>query len=385
MLVILFLASVARFYHRGTGFTALIAFPAGHETEVPAMREVSHYDYPWGSYDGQFYAQMALDPMLRDATIDRAMDLPPYRARRILFSWTAWAIGIGRPHGSSKCMRSRSRLLVVPRGVSDALDTAHERTRSGAVDGMPLRPRNVWSVRFALLDVPSLVLIALAVAAVEKGRPLLSAAIIGISALGRETNLLASSATYSSRPPRAVEVLLSAVLIVLPLFIWADYLRSIYRSTIFAQTNKLMPGTGLYRSWRNVVFEDVKGSGLFSMQGLWLCLLIALAAQAVYSIVRRDYAAPWWRIGVVYAALMLVLDRTLADPLTGAITRVLLPMTVGFNIQLASEARWTLDSGRGSRSAIFTFWAPSPSCHSFHGGQEGDTQLFAKTDTRAQS
>ncbi len=136
-------------------------------------------------------------------------------------------------------------------------------------------------------------------------------------------------------------LLLSVILIVLPLLIWADYLRSIYRSTIFAQTDQLMPGTGLYRSWRNVVFEDVKGSGLFSMQGLWLCLLISLAAQAVYLIVRRNYAAPWWRIGVVYAALMLALDRTLADPLTGAITRVLLPMTVGFNIQLASEARWT--------------------------------------------
>jgi len=130
-------------------------------------------------------------------------------------------------------------------------------------------------------------------------------------------------------------------LIVLPLLLWADYLRSIYRSTIFAQTDQLTAGTGLYRSWRKVLFADIKGSGLFSMQGLWLCLLISLAAQAVYLLVRRNYAAPWWRIGVTYAALMLVLDRTLADPLTGAITRVLLPMTVGFNIQLTSEARWT--------------------------------------------
>jgi hypothetical protein len=177
---------------------------------------------------------------------------------------------------------------------------------------------------------------------VEKGRPLLSAAILGISGLGRETNLLASVAQPIPRSRREwLRLLLAAILVVVPLLIWADYLRSIYRSTIFAQTDQLMPGTGLYRSWKNVVFEDVGANGLFSMQGLWLCLLISLAAQALYLIIRRSYAAPWWRVGIVYAVLMVLLDRSLADPLTGAITRVLLPMTVGFNILLASEARWT--------------------------------------------
>ena len=343
VLVILFLASVARFYHPGTGFTALVAFPAGHDAEVPAMREVPHYDYVFGSYDGQFYAQMALDPLLRDATVDRAMDLPPYRARRILFSWTAWAIGMGRPAWivEAYALQNVACWLFLAVFLTRWIPLTNGRGLALWIACL-FAHGTLWSVRFALLDVPSLVLIALAVAAVENGRPLLSASILGISALGRETNLLASVAQPIPRDRRGLwRLLLSAILIVLPLLIWADYLRSIYRSTIFAQTDQLMPGTGLYRSWRNVMFEDVKGSGLFSMQGLWLCLLIALAAQAVYLIVRRNYAAPWWRVGVIYAALMLVLDRTLADPLTGAITRVLLPMTVGFNIQLASEARWT--------------------------------------------
>jgi len=343
VLVILFLASVARFYHPDTGFTALIAFPAGHDTEVPAMREVPHYDYVFGSYDGQFYAQMALDPLLRDATVDRAMDLPPYRARRILFSWTAWAIGMGRPAWiiEAYALQNVACWLFLAVFLTRWIPLTNGRGLALWIACL-FAHGTLWSVRFALLDVPSLVLIALAVAAVEKGRPLLSASILGISALGRETNLLASVAQPIPRDRRGLwRLLLSAILIVLPLLIWADYLRSIYRSTIFAQTNQLMPGTGLYRSWRNVMFEDVKGSGLFSMQGLWLCLMVALAAQAVFLIVRRNYAAPWWRVGVIYAALMLVLDRTLADPLTGAITRVLLPMTVGFNIQLASEARWT--------------------------------------------
>jgi hypothetical protein len=36
---------------------------------------------------------------------------------------------------------------------------------------------------------------------------------------------------------------------------------------------------------------------------------------------------------------MLVLDNVLWSPATGAITRVLLPLTVGFNILLAREPR----------------------------------------------
>src|SRR3954451_7202753 len=97
-LVILFLASVGRFYHSGTGFTALIGFPEGSDYEAPAMAQVPHFKYPaWASYDGQFYAQRALDPLCRDPLVDRAMDLPPFRARRILFSWTAHLLGMGRP------------------------------------------------------------------------------------------------------------------------------------------------------------------------------------------------------------------------------------------------------------------------------------------------
>src|SRR5262249_35966942 len=94
----LFLRAVAGFYHPGTGFTALIGFPEADSSTSPALRAIPHYTYPAAaSYDGQFYAQRALDPLVRDPDIDHAMDLAPFRARRILFSWTAWAFGLGRP------------------------------------------------------------------------------------------------------------------------------------------------------------------------------------------------------------------------------------------------------------------------------------------------
>jgi hypothetical protein len=59
----------------------------------------------------------------------------------------------------------------------------------------------------------------------------------------------------------------------------------------------------------------------------------------VYLAVRHEFGQPWWRVAAAYAVMMAFLHPTLVDPLTGAITRVMLPLTVGFNILLASEPR----------------------------------------------
>ena len=81
-LVVLLLASVARLYHPQYGFTEMIGFASPGTGELPVLQAIPHYRHsPWGSYDGQFYAQLALEPLLRDAAIDGALDLAPYRAR----------------------------------------------------------------------------------------------------------------------------------------------------------------------------------------------------------------------------------------------------------------------------------------------------------------
>ncbi|MEN3340260.1 MAG: hypothetical protein V7647_3936 [Acidobacteriota bacterium] len=341
-LVILFLASVARFYHPGTGFTAFIGFPEGHDYEAPAMRDVPHVDYPaWASYDGQFYAQRALDPLCRDPLVDRAMDLPPFRARRILFSWTAYALGAGRPSWivnvyavqNVACWLLLAWLLArwVPPTTGRGLALWTACLFSHGV---------LWSVRFALLDAPSLLLTASAVWAVECGRPLLSAAIVGVSGLARETNILAVAAQPPSRDRGTWRRLaIALVLAALPLLIWEDYLRSIYRSTIFAGADQFMaPGVALARGWWEAL-RAMRSSGLMSGDGLILALLTSIGVQAVYVLVRREYASAWWRVALPYVVLLLLLDRVLVNPHTGAITRVLLPLTVGFNVLLASESR----------------------------------------------
>ncbi len=194
--VALFLASVARFYHPVTGFTVFIGLPEGHDYEVPALRAMPHAEGP-PSYDGQFYAQMALVPLLRDPVIDRAMDLAPYRARRILFSWTAYLAGLGHPPWVIEAYALQNVVVWLllawllcrwippstPRGL--ALWTACLGTH-----GL------LMSVRLALLDGPSLLMTAAAIALAERARTLGAAGLLGVAALGRETNVLAAVALW---------------------------------------------------------------------------------------------------------------------------------------------------------------------------------------------
>ena len=341
ILIGIFLSSVARYYHRGTGFTALLGLPAGHEYEAPALRDIPHYDYAGaGVYDGQFYAQRALDPLVRDPRVDRAMDLAPFRARRILFSWTAYAVGLGRPAWiiETYALQNVAAWLVLAVLLARWLPPTTPRGLAGW-SACLFSHGLLWSVRFSLLDGPSLVLTALAVKLAEDGRPFASATLVGVNGLGRETNVLGALSQPLPRDWRAWVRLLGAVaLVALPLLVWEDYLRSIYRSTIFAgvegQTTR--PGAAVAFTV-GTIWRQIAARGLLSGAGLSACIVLPLLVQGAYLVSRPRVQAPWWRVAIGYAALMLVLDRVLWDPATAAITRVMLPMTVGFNVLLLRE------------------------------------------------
>jgi len=118
-----------------------------------------------------------------------------------------------------------------------------------------------------------------------------------------------------------------------------DYLRSIYRSTTLAGTDTFVfIGSGLAQNWRAVLETIMStrriGSALFPA-----CILFSVVAQAAFMFVRRNYLSPWWRVACAYAVMLLFLDPVLVAPSTAAITRVMLPLTTGFNILLAHEQR----------------------------------------------
>jgi hypothetical protein len=365
VLVAVFLVAISRFYHPGTGFTALIGFPEGHAYEAPAMRGIPHFDYPaWASYDGQFYAQRAFDPLARDPAVDRAMDLAPFRARRILFSWTAYLAGLGRPAWilEAYALQNVAAWLILAVLLARWMPPGTPRGLA-AWSACLCSHGLLWSVRFALLDGPSLLLLAIAVRLAETGRPLASAAVAGINGLGRETNMLGALAQPVPRKARDwARLIVACALIVLPLLFWEDYLYSIYRSTIFAGADQLTPpGRGLAFAAGGIV-RALRAKGSFTAVGLQACLVLALIVQGCYLAVRAETRQPWWRIGAGYLVLMLVMNEVLWDPATGAISRVVLPMTVAFNVLLAQDRRgwfwpWFI---LGNLHVIPGFWVLPP-------------------------
>jgi len=346
LVVVAFLAAVGRYYHPAYGFTALIEFPAaGHSYELPAVRNAPHFDHPAsGGYDGQFYAQLAVEPLLKDGAIDLALDDPPYRAHRILFSWIAFAAGLGQPAWilQAAALENVAVWLLLAWLLWRWIPPTSARAFA-LWAGTLLAHGTIMSVRYALPDGLSLFLIALAVLAMEAGRPLVAGAVLGLAALARETALLAGGMLVRVlRQPRGWRTAaLAGVLAALPLVVWLDYLRSIYRArTLAGGSHITVPFKGLTSEiasiWRAVP------DGFTTMMRDEVLALVAFGAQACWIswwLARRRDFTPWATVAPAFLLLALLAHPVVWDGAPGAYTRVAMPLTMGVNVLLARDPR----------------------------------------------
>lgn len=356
-IVVGFLLTVASYYDRSTGLTIFLGLPAsGHSYEIAAVQAVPHgHDPVDGGYDAQFYAQMAVDPLLRDPALDAAMDKPAYRAHRILLSWTAWALGRGDVSTVLHvyAMQNVIAWLLLAWLLIRWLPPADSRTFV-LWAGILLTHGLLTSVRNALTDGPSVLLTATAVLAMERGRPWVAAVVTGVSGLARETNIFAGAmfiGRLSKQPASWVKAAAGVALCVLPLLLWLDYLRSIYGMAAFAGGDHItMPLAGLTWKLRSVWSGFVTGGFTFKVAAD-VTVLVALAAQAAALIwcsaqwwTQRTGSPAWLLVAWPFLLLMLTAHRVVWEGTPGAITRVVLPLTVGVNVLLARspQAPWWL-------------------------------------------
>jgi hypothetical protein len=350
VLVVVYLVSVAQVYRPRVGFTTLIMFAGdSHEWETPTVQRTPHaHGAATGGYDGQYYAQMAIDPLLRDGAIDHALDNPPQRARRILCSAVAYAAGLGQPFWvlQAYALENVAVWLLLAWCLHRRLPVPDARSLAvwiGCLFGHGL----LVSTRLALLDGPSLLIIVLAILALERGRPVLASSVMGIAGLARETNLLSLASLPVPWPPSPRRLLRAAVLVILallPLLLWVDYLRSIYRGQALTGSTDLLwpPLAGYLGHWQATVGQ-LAVRGLASPARWSVLALVGVTVQAGFLVVRVRWRNPWWRLGIAYVALMLVLDHVVWMGFPGAFTRVLLPLQVAFNIlALDSPGFWPI-------------------------------------------
>lgn len=154
----------------------------------PVMRDIPR-DSPWG-YDGQFYAALATDPLLRKLETRQAVDTPSYRAQRVFLPALAWLLGLGDAHAALWWYLA----LVWVLGLGSVLIVAWWLVRDGASVfwALPLAVTGglVVSLTRATPDAAAVTLVLATLLALERRQWSWGTAFLAAAVLTRETSLL---------------------------------------------------------------------------------------------------------------------------------------------------------------------------------------------------
>ena len=382
--IAVFIWVAARCYIPGQGFTYLLEMgDRQNERYLPELRAMNHFELPDSyGYDAQFYAEIAMRPHLTDPALATAVDDLPYRARRILFSWTAWALGRGDPVQALKMYAVQSLVSWV------ALSALLLRWFPAASWGNFFR----WGcvlfsfgmahcLRASLVDGPSLLLLAAGMALVESRRPWLGAAILGVSGLGKETNVLAATVfAPTGNSGRAWARSAGRIaLVALPIALWLWALERMLGTTSPGQGNFASPFSAYFAKWADSL-GALRHEKPFLTAPQNIATLVALSVQACFFAFRRRWKEAWWRIGATYAVLMAILGAAVWAGYPPAAARVLLPMTLAFNLLVPKGGSWWLVLLFGNLNVLATpdvLRLPSPQSYRVVG--PGDLRMVAAT------
>lgn len=336
---------VAAKFDSETGFTSLLRFGALRtETRLDVLKGLPIATVADSNgYDGQFYAQIAVDPSLSSPELSQVLDAPSYRARRILAPAAAAAIGLGRPWW---ILQAYALLNVLAWFVFAWLLWSEIGTTTwisfARWSACLFSLGTLDSVRQSLVDLPALVLLMLAVRAHSRKAQAPTTAWTALGSLTKETNLLGAMALQldvlggKTTRPRAMFVL---TLGALPLAIWSMYVGQRFGDTFatYSLGNFSWPLAGLTAHLQYSVAQLWTGN-YDSRHTFGLLGPISLGLQLVVLWRNPGLSLPWWRIGAAYSILMLFLSAWVWSGYWAA-CRAVLPMTIAFNLLLQS-GRW---------------------------------------------
>jgi hypothetical protein len=129
------------------------------------------------------------------------------------------------------------------------------------------------------------------------------------------------------------------------------------------------PFSGYLGKWADS-FRDLGSERLFLTAPQNMATLVALAVQLGFFALRRRWGESWWRVGAVYAALMALLGASVWAGYPPAAARVLLPMTLAFNVLVPRGRRWWLVLVLGNLNVLASrdvLMLPSPESYRLEG------------------
>lgn len=347
LLAVLFvLGGVGAHWRPDTGFTSLIRF--GHAFDgrrLPAIENPAHplAVVPGAGYDGEFYAQLAVNPDVTAPEVQRAIDVPAYRARRILLPLVAHGLGVGNAWATLQIYALLNTLVWLVLAWCWWRWLPEHGARGTAVWLLCLLSLGALdSVRLSLTDLPMMLCLALAVRATETGRTAL--ATFGYLAAGfvRETAVIAAlPLEFFARNTAARERLRAAAraaVVIVPVAIWCVVLTRLAPGpTTGFQGNIDWPGFGFAHQLATCARELARGNFdsryLFGLIGAF-----GFAYQSIFVLVRWRTIDPWLRLGLPFAVLFWLLGDYVWHGYW-AVARTILPLTFAFNRVILAERR----------------------------------------------
>ena len=205
----------------------------------------------------------------------------------------------------------------------------------------------IFSVRAALLDGPSLLLTTIGVALIESGRLWLGAAVMGASGLGKDTSILCGAALplpQVGNPRTWAPWVARGAIVLLPLAVWMAAVRMLVgHGDDIGARNFSGPFMGLAHKLQHTLSSiSREGYPYHSVAKLDLLVVVGLLAQFIFFASRVRWSSPWWRVGASYAVLMIFLGDAVWENYPSAAARVLLPMTLAFNILVPRRRLWPI-------------------------------------------
>ena len=344
---------LTRFINIGREFV-----PRGTAVYRATPKYVTPAPGPDAGFDGQWYAELALDPLLRDPRLKVALDDPAYRADRVLLPAVAWLGGLGRPFWVLNVYAALNPICWIGYvAILFVLFRRHGWAGWAGFAAMLLTCGVIESMYGALTDFPAFVLMTLAAMIGGTG----GAAVEGLAALTREINLLGLAGLLEFEPPWREAFrknLLRCLVAVGPFALWFCYVRwrlpspgshtlaALYAS--MAGNNIDWPLHAIFRKLSEVLAFIWRGGVDWhrfyrSVELHALLTIIATLTQCLYLATHPAWKNRLWRVGIVFVPYFFFISYNVWES-HFTVTRHALPITLAFNLLLAlrPNRRWLI-------------------------------------------
>jgi hypothetical protein len=332
---------LAQQYRQRADLTRVISFGQIFETrELPEIRDLHPAIERGAGFDGQFYAQIALDPTCRRPDLPGALDNPSLRMQRILLPALAHVLGGGKP------ARVVFDYALLNLGfwylLLAVLVRRHPATtprRFLALFAIMLTTGTLISVQSALTDLPAVTLGFISLGLAE----LPAAAIISLAILTKPTCglfLLRYLAPFPQTVRDAFQrVGLVLFALALPM-LWQFYLVGTIKAKVLDSGQFGAPFTGWWHRWWSSI--QTWGASPLPQTGevlTWewnvfeVLALISMTIQIIYLVLTPRWRHPLWLVSLAFIALFFCFSDKNFSAEVGY-TRTVLPITIAFNLFL---------------------------------------------------